>query len=153
MIIFFVFYRCKFYSYFLFFLFLNEPKRIFSFKSDKENNIGTVGETVKIICKAEGQFPASNYTIFHNGVKLTDNRVKTIEEVNTDDGGRYECVAKNDLGEFSASFNLTVKGKICLETCLSEMVSARHEKDSLHAGTKATSFWLVQPSFGQAASD
>ena len=122
------------------FLCLDEPK-IFSFNSNQKNNIVNVGETVKIICKAEG-FPAPNYTIVHNCIKLTDDGVKTIEEVNTDDGGRYECVAKNNLGHFSASFNLTVKGKICLETCLSEMVSACHGKDSLHACTKATSFWL-----------
>ena len=115
---------------------LDEPK-IFSFKSDQENNIVTVGKTVKIICKVEG-FPAPNYTIFHNGIKLTDNGVKTIEEVNIHDGGRYECVAKNNLGHFSASFNLTVKGEICLETCY----SACHEKNSLHACTKATSFWF-----------
>ena len=118
------------------FLCLDEPK-IFSFKSDQENNIVTVGETVKIICKAEG-FPSSDYTIFHNCIKVTNNAVKIIKSVNIHDGGRYECVANNDLGQFSASFNLTVKGKICLETCL----NACHEKNSLHACTNATSFWF-----------
>ena len=103
------------------FLCLDEPK-IVSFKSDQENNIVNVGETVKIICKAEG-FPAPNYTIFHNCIKVTDNAVKIIKSVNIHDGGRYECVANNDLGQFSASFNLAVNGEVCLETGLCEMVS------------------------------
>ena len=106
------------------FLCLDKPK-IYSFKSDQETNIVTVGETVKIICKADG-FPAPNYTISHDGINLTDNGVKTVTSVNIVDGGRYECVAKNNLGQFSASFNLTVTvtviGKICFKTCLGEMV-------------------------------
>ena len=93
------------------FLCLDEPK-IFSFKSDQENNIVNVGETVKIICKAEG-FPAPNYTIVHNCIKY--NGVKIIKSVNIHDGGRYECVAQNNLGTFSANFNLAVKGEVCLE--------------------------------------
>ena len=107
------------------FLCLDKPK-IFSFKSDHENNIVNVGETVKIICKAEG-FPAPNYTIFHNCIKVTDNGVKIIKSANIHDGGRYKCVANNDLSQLSASFNLTVKGEVCpLETGLCEMVSACH---------------------------
>ena len=107
------------------FLCLDKPN-IFSFKSDQENNIVNVGETVKIICKAEG-FPAPNYKIFHNYIKVTDNKVKIIQSVNIHDGGRYECVANNDFGQPSASFYLTVKGEICLETGLScEMISAYH---------------------------
>ena len=108
----------------LIFLCLDKPK-IVSLKSDQENNIVNVGETVKIICKPEG-FPAPNYTIFHNCIKVTDNGVKIIKSVNIHDGGRYECVANNDLGQFSASFILTVNwkvGKICLETGLCEMVN------------------------------
>ena len=103
---------------------LDEPK-IFSFKSDHNNNIVNVGETLKIRCKAEG-FPAPNYTIFHNCIKVTDNGVKMIKSVNIHDCGRYECVANNVLGQFSASFNLTVNwkaGKICLGTGLCEMFS------------------------------
>ena len=106
------------------FLCLDKPK-LFSFKRDQENNIVNVGETVKIICKAEG-FPAPNYTIFHNCIKVTDNAVKIIKSVNIHDGGRYECVANNDLGQVSEILNLTVNwktGKICLETNLCEMVS------------------------------
>ena len=112
---------------------LDKPKNV-SFKSDQKNNIVTVGETVKIICKAEG-FPAPNYNIFHNCIKVTDNGVKIIKSVNIHDGGRYVCVAKNELGELSASFNLTVKGKNSLEICLSKMVSACHE-----------TVYIVQPS-------
>ena len=109
------------------FLCLDKPK-IYSFESDQENNIVTVGETVKIICKADG-FPAPNYTISHDGINLTDNGVKTIMSVNIDDGGQYECVAKNNLGQFSLSFNLTVtvKGRICFKICLGEMVSVCDE--------------------------
>ena len=89
---------------------LDKPKNV-SFKSDQKNNIVTVGETVKIICKAEG-FPAPNYNIgHHNCNKVTDNGVKIIKSVNIHDGGRYVCVANNELGQLSASFILTVKGK------------------------------------------
>ena len=106
------------------FLCLDKPN-IFSFKSDQKNNIVNVGETVKIICKAEG-FLAPNYNIVHNCIKVTDNAVKMIKSVDIHDGGGYECVANNDLGQFSASFNLTVNwkaGKICLGTGLCEMFS------------------------------
>ena len=63
-------------------------------------------------------FPAPNYTIFHNGMKLTDvlDGVKTIQSTNLNNDGRYECLAKNSIGNVSASFNLTVNGKICVKT-------------------------------------
>ena len=104
---------------------LDKPKNV-SFKSNLKNNIVNVGETVKIICKAEG-FPAPNYNIFHNCIKITDNGVKIINSVSIHDGGRYVCVANNELGQLSASFILTVKGKNSLEICLSKMVTACHE--------------------------
>ena len=72
-----------------------------------------VGENVTIICKAEG-FPQPDYIIFHNGTSLT-NVVKgmtTIKSVNYSDDGWYKCIAKNILGNVSASFNLIVQGKI-----------------------------------------
>ena len=67
-------------------------------------------------CKAEA-FPPLNYTIFHNGIRLTDvvNGVKTIKLVDYNDGGRYECMAINTLGNVSASFNLIVQGKLILK--------------------------------------
>ena len=63
-------------------------------------------------------FPAPNYMIFHNGMKLTDvvDGVKTIQSTNLNNDGRYECLAKNSIGNVSASFNLTVNGKICVKT-------------------------------------
>ena len=53
-------------------------------------------------------------------MKLTDvvNGVKTIQSANLSDDGRYECVANNSIGNVSASFNLTVNGKICVKTVL-----------------------------------
>ena len=89
---------------------LDKPKNV-SFKSNLKNNIVNVGETVKIICKAEG-FPAPNYNIFHNCIKITDNGVKIINSVSIHDGGGYVCVAKNELGELSASKMVTA----CHET-------------------------------------
>ena len=72
-----------------------------------------------ITCVADA-FPAPNYIIFHNGRKLTDavDGVKTIQSPNLSDDGRYECLAKNSIGDVFASFNLTVNGKICVKTVL-----------------------------------
>ena len=69
-----------------------------------------------ITCKAEA-FPPLNYTFFHNGVQLTDvvNGVKTIKSVDYNDGGQYECMAINSLGNVYASFNLIVQGKLILK--------------------------------------
>ena len=77
---------------------------------DKYNVI--VGENVTITCQAEGS-PTPDSIIFHNGTSLT-NVVKgmtTIKSVNYSDDGQYKCVAKNILGNVSASFNLIVQGK------------------------------------------
>ena len=72
-----------------------------------------------ITCVADA-FPAPNYIIVHNGMKLTDvvHGMKTIQSANLSDDGRYECVANNSFGRVSASFNLTVNGKICVKTVL-----------------------------------
>ena len=72
-----------------------------------------------ITCVADA-FPAPNYMIFHNGMKLTDvvNGVKTIQSANLSHDGRYECVANNSIGNVAATFNLTVNGKICVKTVL-----------------------------------
>ena len=100
------------------FLYLDKPN-IISFNSDQKNNISPVGKTVNITCVADA-LPAPNYIIFHNGMKLTDDvdGVKTIQSANLSDDGRYECVANNSFGCVSASFNLTVNGKICVKTVL-----------------------------------
>ena len=98
------------------FLYLDKPK-ITSFSSDQKNNISPVGKTVTIICVADA-FPKPNYVISHNGMKLTHvvNGVQTIQSANLSDDGRYECVVNNSLGNVSASFSLTVNGKICVKT-------------------------------------
>ena len=72
-----------------------------------------------ITCKAEG-FPEPTYTITRNGNNVPDvvDGVKTIQSANLTDDGRYECVAKNNVGNVSASFNLTVNGKICVKAVL-----------------------------------
>ena len=72
-----------------------------------------------ITCVADA-FPAPNYIIFHNGMKLTEvvNGVKTIQSASLNHDGRYECVANNSIGNVSASFKLTVNGKICVKTVL-----------------------------------
>ena len=93
---------------------LDKPK-IASFISDQKNNISPVGKTVTITCVADA-FPAPNYIIFHNGMELTDvvGGVKTIQSANLNNDGRYGCLANNSIGNVSASFNLTVNGKICI---------------------------------------
>ena len=50
-------------------------------------------------------------------MKLADG-VKTIQSANLSHDGRYRCVANNGIGNMSASFNLTVNGKICVKTLL-----------------------------------
>ena len=94
---------------------LDKPK-IVSFKSGQENNTIPVGGNVTITCKAEA-FPPLNYTIYHNGVQLIDvvDGVKTIKSVDYNDGGQYECMAINSLGNVYASFNLIVQGKLILK--------------------------------------
>ena len=74
---------------------------------------------MNITCVADA-FPAPNYMIFHNGMKLTDvvNGVKTIQSANLSHDGRYECVANNSIGNVRATFNLTVNGKICVKGTL-----------------------------------
>ena len=85
----------------------------------RKKNISLVGETVTIICVAKA-FPAPNYMIFHNAMKLPDvvNGVKTINSANLSHDGQYECVANNSIGNVRATFNLTVNGKICVKTVL-----------------------------------
>ena len=53
-------------------------------------------------------------------MKLTDvvDGVKTIQSANLNNDGRYECLAKNSIGNVSGSFNFTVNGKICVKTVL-----------------------------------
>ena len=99
-------------------MYLDKPK-FTSLSSDQKNNISPVGKTVTITCVADA-FPAPNYVIFHNGMKLTNvvNGVKIIQSANLGDDGRYECVANNSFGHVSASINLTVNGKICVKTVL-----------------------------------
>ena len=74
---------------------------------------------MKIVCSATA-FPTPDYMIFHNGMELTNvvDGVKTIQSANLSDDGHYECVANNSVGHVSASFNLTVNGKICVKTVL-----------------------------------
>ena len=99
-------------------MYLDKPK-FTSLSSDQNNNISPVGKTVTITCVADA-FPAPNYIIFHNGMKLTHvvNGVQTIQSANLSDDGRYECVVNNSFGNVSASFSLTVNGKICVKTVL-----------------------------------
>ena len=88
-----------------------------------------VGENVTITCKAEG-FPQPDYIIFHNGISLT-NVVKgmtTIKSINYSDDGEYKCIAKNILGNVSASFILIVQGKICFKTDHCVMVCPFYQK-------------------------
>ena len=97
---------------------LDKPRNIF-IKSDQHKNICPVGKKVIITCKADA-FPEPNYTITRNGNYVPDvvDGVKTIQSANLTDDGRYECVAKNSVGSVSASFNLTVNGKICVKLVL-----------------------------------
>ena len=97
-------------------MYLDKPKNIF-IKSDQHKNICPVGKKVIITCKADA-FPEPNYTITRNGnyVPGVVDGVKTIQSANITDDGRYECVAKNSVGNVSASFNLTVNGKNCFSS-------------------------------------
>ena len=96
-------------------MYLDKPRSIF-IKSDQHKNICPVGKKVIITCKADA-FPEPNYTITRNGNYVPDvvDGVKTIQSANITDDGWYECVAKNSVGSVSASFNLTVNGKICVK--------------------------------------
>ena len=112
------------------FLCLDKPTNIVFKIANHENKYNVmVGENVPIICKAKG-FPTPDYIIFHNGTSLT-NVVKgmtTIKSVNYSDDGQYKCIAKNILGNVSASFNLIVQGKICFITDHCVMVCSFYQK-------------------------
>ena len=62
-------------------------------------------------------FPEPDYIIFHKLPDVVDG-MKTIQSANLSDDGRYECVASNSVGNVSATFNLTVNGKICVKMVL-----------------------------------
>ena len=84
------------------------------FKIANQNKYNVIfGKNVTITCKANS-FPLPDYMIFYNGTSLTNvvNGMTTIKSVNYSDGGLYKCIANNSLGNVSASFNLTVQGKI-----------------------------------------
>ena len=55
-------------------------------------------------------FPSPNITILHNGKNLTDVGVKNVKSASISDGGLYECITNNILGNVSKNFNFTVKG-------------------------------------------
>ena len=102
------------------FIFLDKPTNIVFKIANHENKYNVmVGENVPIICNAKG-FPTPDYIIFHDGTSLT-NVVKgmtTIKSVNYSDDGQYKCIAKNILGNVSASFKLIVQGKIFPNTMI-----------------------------------
>ena len=76
---------------------------------------------MKITCKGDG-LPEPTYVIYHNGTKLTDKGVITINPVRYSHAGEYRCNAANKLGKDSVNYFLKVKGEICgnrfISTCL-----------------------------------
>jgi hypothetical protein len=75
------------------------------------------GQPVNITCMSDG-FPEPSYTITHNGSLISNKTKHTIQVVNWSDSGTYKCLAKNELGNDSASTNFTV-GKIMLHSAQS----------------------------------
>ena len=66
---------------------------------------------VNITCESDG-LPEPSYSITHNGTEVSTNKTYTIDDVQYRHAGTYKCVAKNKIGNDSASANLTVVGKI-----------------------------------------
>ncbi|XP_046858241.1 carcinoembryonic antigen-related cell adhesion molecule 5-like isoform X2 [Xenia sp. Carnegie-2017] len=66
------------------------------------------GQNVTITCESDG-YPEPNYTIYHNGAVISNNKTYIIQSVNFNHAGSYRCQAKNKLGNDSSDVkNLTI---------------------------------------------
>ena len=75
-----------------------------------------MGQSFTITCNSSG-FPELSYTISHNGTHLINAKTYTDNDVVWSDAGEYECNARNERGNDTASEVLKVTGKILIQ-CL-----------------------------------
>lgn len=74
-----------------------------------------------IDCRATG-YPRPVYSWTKDGQKLSNDRIVpngngslVVKEARKSDGGRYSCIASNDLGKDKKSFTVTVFGRFCCQ--------------------------------------
>ena len=87
-----------------------------------KSTVSVVGETGELGCSVAG-YPQSTISWRRNGQALTGDRYQSfgsngtlfIRGVTHDDGGKYECVAVNTLGEDFSAATLTVYGEISIK--------------------------------------
>ena len=74
-----------------------------------------IGESVNITCTSIG-VPEPRYSIIHNDtiqiITYSTEKMYTINNVQWNDTGKYECVATNELGDDSAFDDLKISGKL-----------------------------------------
>ncbi len=87
------------------------------------DSVAKEGKKVTITCISKG-VPYPNNDIFRNGTKVNTEKTSTevssektsttytIDSVTPGDAGIYTCIAKNKVGNDSATVDLTVQGKI-----------------------------------------
>ncbi|XP_028399311.1 uncharacterized protein LOC114522762 [Dendronephthya gigantea] len=73
---------------------------------------GVLGKSLVVLCNSNG-IPKPAYTIFHNGSVVSFEMAYSVSEVKLNDAGTYECLAKNTLGNVTASSFLTVSDQSC----------------------------------------
>ncbi|ELK32764.1 Peroxidasin like protein [Myotis davidii] len=94
-----------------------QPRVTPVFSSVPSDQTAEVGSNVQLPCSSQGE-PEPTITWNKDGVQVTESGkfhispegFLTIHDVGTADAGRYECVARNTIGQASVSMVLSVSG-------------------------------------------
>ena len=100
------------YNEFVYFFTDAIPPVVISLTSTPENVV--FGESVVITCEAIA-VPLPSYTIIHNGTDIVStHKTYIITVLEYSRAGSYKCIAANQLGNSSKTFNLTVAGTVII---------------------------------------
>ncbi|KAG1672025.1 Muscle M-line assembly protein unc-89 [Nymphon striatum] len=103
-----------------------------SFPTSLSNVMARAGQKIKLECTVKGR-PKPNITWLHNHKLIKESTKQTyyeggkatllIPEAFPKDAGTYLIIAKNKAGEATSSCNVSVKGRLPMETSDSELAS------------------------------